>query len=347
MVDQPPLDSWNPPPTWARIRTIDLHTAGEPLRVITGGFPKVPGKTILERRAYLQKNFDHLRKQLMREPRGHEGMYGCLITPPVSPDAAFGVIFMHNQGYSTMCGHGIIAVSKIAAESGLVKRRDPETQFTIDTPAGTVTSWVHWTGQSVDSVRFQNVPSFVTCLDETIEVSGLGQVRYDIAFGGAFYAFVDAERLGLRCEPSEAPEIIKAGMAIKQAVGSSRPLHHPTERDMEFLYGTIFVQPSTKRGVHSKNVCVFADGQIDRSPTGTGVSARLAILFERGELRREGALIIESIIGSTFSGKVVGQVDCGGVPAVIPEIDGSAFVTAKNVFCIDPDDPWREGFLLV
>ena len=346
MVVFPGLDAWQTPAAWPRIRTVDMHTAGEPLRIITGGFPNVPGSSILERRQYVEDHLDHLRRRLMWEPRGHRDMYGCLITAPVTAGASFGVIFMHGEGYSTMCGHGIIAVSKIAVETGLVTATGPETHLVIDTPAGIVESWVRLRDGVADAVRFRNVPSYVLCNDESINVPGYGNVRYDIAFGGAYYAFVDAEAIGLQLVPSEADAIVRAGMAIKRAVMESRPIEHPIERDLGFLYGTIFVGPAQTKGVHSRNVCVFAEGQIDRSPTGTGVSGRLALHFRKGEIRLNQTIVIESILGSRFACSVVGQTSFGGCDAVLPEVEGTAAVTGRSEFVFDPNDPWADGFLM-
>ena len=346
MVDLALLRSWRAPADWHRIHTIDLHTGGEPIRVIVGGIPEVPGATILERRALVMKAFDHYRKALLREPRGHRDMYGCILTPPAKPESAFGVIFMHNEGYSTMCGHGIIAVSRLAVDAGIVPSTPPETHLVIDTPAGTVESWVHSERGVVRNVRFRNIPSFVDALDETVDVPGIGPVRYDLAFGGAYYAFVDASRLGLTCAPREAQELIEKGMAIKRAVMKTRAIGHPFQSELGFLYGTIFVAPPQSPTAHSRNVCVFADGQIDRSPTGTGVSGRLAIHFQRGEIGLNTPIVIESIIGSTFTCTVVGRERYGTFDAVIPEVEGSARIIGRHEFLIDPNDPFGHGFEL-
>jgi proline racemase len=278
------MESWTPPEAWLKITTIDCHTAGEPFRVITGGYPDLPGETILARRRFAKENLDHLRTALMWEPRGHADMYGCIITPSVSPQADIGVLFMHNEGYSTMCGHGIIGIAKVALETGLLPMSAPETVVKIDTPAGLVTAHAKVAEGRVQSVDFHNVPSFVLALDETVAVSGLGQVRYDIAFGGAFYAYVQAEQVGLTCTPEDLGALIEKGMAIKRAVATSQPISHPFEDDLGFLYGTIFVGPPLIEGSLSRNVCIFAEGEVDRCPTGTGVSGRLAIHHARAEI---------------------------------------------------------------
>ena len=275
---------WRPPEGWLRITSIDAHTAGEPFRVITSGFPELRGDTILARRRYAKEHLDHLRTALMWEPRGHADMYGCIVTPPVTPEADIGILFMHNEGYSTMCGHGIIGITKVALETGLLPMTEPETTIKIDAPAGLITAHARVEQGQVTEVRFHNVPSFVLALDESVEVPGLGPVRYDIAFGGAFYAFVQAEEAGVSCTPQDFRQLIEKGLAIKRAVMADRPIPHPFEEDLSFLYGTIFIGPPLGAGAHSRNVCIFADGEVDRCPTGTGVSARLAIHHARGEI---------------------------------------------------------------
>ena len=329
-----------------KITTVDAHTAGEPFRVITGGFPELPGDTILARRRYAREHLDHLRRALMWEPRGHADMYGCIVTPPVTPGADIGVLFMHNEGFSTMCGHGIIGIATVALETGMLPAHEPETTLRIDTPAGLVTAHARMDGGKVRSVRFENVPSFVLALDRTVDVPGYGVVRYDIAFGGAFYAYVQAADLGLRCSPDHYRRLIEAGVAVKRAVMDAGPIPHPFEPDLSFLYGVIFIGPPESAGAHSRNVCVFADGEVDRCPTGTGVSGRLALHFARGEVGIDQPIIVESIIGSRFTGRVVASTTFGPHAAVIPEVTGSAYITGRHEFLIDPEDPLRDGFLL-
>lgn len=337
---------WTPPDDWLKITTIDAHTGGEPFRVITGGFPELPGDTILERRRYAKEKLDYLRTTLMFEPRGHADMYGCIVTPPVTPGADIGILFMHNEGFSTMCGHGIIGITKVALETGMLPLTAPETTIKIDTPAGLVTAHARVAGGRVESVYFHNVPSFVLALDETVEVPGLGSVQYDLAFGGAFYAYVQAGSVGLTCTPDDYQGLIETGRAIKRAVMAARPIPHPFEADLSFLYGTIFVGPALGEGAHSRNVCVFAEGEVDRSPTGTGVSGRLAIHHARGEIDLNQPIIIESIIGSRFSGRVVETTTFGPHPAITPEVEGTAHITGRHEFLIDPSDPLRAGFVL-
>lgn len=341
-----PMQNWSPPEHWQKITTIDAHTGGEPLRIITGGFPEITGKTILERRQFVKENLDYLRTALMWEPRGHADMYGCILTPPTSEDADFGILFLHNEGYSTMCGHAIIAITKVALETGMIPKQEPETKIKIDTPAGLVKAFAKIDNDRVQSVYFHNVPSYVVELDAKIDVPGLGKVSYDLAFGGAYYAFVHAKNVGLQCTPDHFRQLIKTGMAIKQAIMEIRTIEHPFEKDLSFLYGTIFIDHSPQKNVDSRNVCIFAEGEVDRSPTGTGVSARMAIHYERGEIGINQPMTIESIIGSHFTGSVISTTQFGSYSAVIPQVEGTAYITGKNEFYIDPDDPLRHGFIL-
>ncbi len=340
------LKNWRPPEQWTRIRTIDLHTAGEPFRVFVDGYPEIEGETILECRRNAREHFDHLRTALMWEPRGHADMYGCIITRPFSEGADFGVLFTHNEGYSSMCGHGIIAMATAAVETGMVAVNEPETAIGIDSPAGLIRAFVRVERGKVEGVRFLNVPSFVAALDEELEVPGIGRVRYDLAFGGAFYAYVNAVDVGLKCDGAHFRPLIEKGIAIKRAVMAAREIVHPFEEELGFLYGVIFVEPSPTEGVHSRNCCVFADGEVDRSPTGTGVSARLALHHAKGDIALGETIVVESLIGSRFSGRVVEDTEFGPYPAVIPEVEGRAHITGRHDFFLDPADELRHGFIL-
>jgi len=340
------MKTWAPPDDWQKITTIDAHTEGEPFRVITGGLPEIQGDTILERRQFVKENFDHLRTLLMWEPRGHADMYGCIVTPPVSQEADMGVLFLHNEGYSTMCGHGIIGLATVALETGMLPATGPETTIKVDTPAGLVTAHARIEKDRVKSVYFHNVPSFVLVTDETVDVPGLGTIRYDIAFGGAFYAYVQVEDVGLNTGTEDFSALVAAGMAIKRAVMNHRAIPHPFEDDLSFLYGTIFIGPPHSGDSHSSNVCIFADGEVDRCPTGTGVSARLALHYARGEIDIGQSIIIESIISSRFTGRIVAATTFGPYDAVIPEVEGSAYITGRHEFLVDPDDPLQKGFIL-
>ncbi|WP_420645567.1 proline racemase family protein [Candidatus Leptofilum sp.] len=338
--------TWTPPQNWHRITAIDAHTGGEPLRIFTGGLPDIPGDTILDKRRYAQENLDWLRTATMWEPRGHADMYGCILTEPVTADGDLGVLFLHNEGFSTMCGHGIIALTKVALDTGMIDRQGDKPVLKIDTPAGRVVATGVRENGRITSVSFQNVPSFVLALDQTVEVSGLGAVRYDVSYGGGFYAFVQADSVGVGLTADDFRQLIDLGRRIKHAVMDSLPIIHPFEPDLGFLYGTIFVGAAHDPANHSRNVCIFADGEVDRSPTGTGVSARAALHFAKGEIGLQEPFVVESILGSTFTGEVVATTEFGPYQAVIPQVSGTAHICGLNHLLIDPEDPLRQGFLL-
>ncbi len=340
------IAEWSHPDDWIEIETIDAHSGGEPLRIILSGLPEIKGTTILEKRRYMKENLDHFRTALIFEPRGHADMYGCIITPPVTKDADFGVLFMHNQGYSTMCGHGIIAVTKVVIETGMFEMIEPVTTIKIDSPAGLITSHAKIKNGKVESVYFHNVPSFVLMLNQTVDVPQLGKINFDVAYGGAFYAYVKTEQLGLTMAETELGELIEKGMMIKRAVMENFPITHPFDDDLSFLYGTIFYGPPLREDADSRNVCIFAEGEVDRSPTGTGVSARMALHYAKGELGFNQPMVIESIIGSKFTGKIVELTKFGKYDAVIPQVEGNAFITGRNTFYINPEDTLKDGFIL-
>ena len=355
--EDPMAPNGSPPPEWSCITSLDVHTAGEPLRIITGGLPPIPGSTILEKRRYAKEHLDGFRTALMWEPRGHADMYGAILTEPVTEDGDAGVLFLHNEGFSTMCGHGIIGLAMAGVQGGAVGLpaatapgeeegpREP-TPLRLDTPAGRVTAFSEKEDGRITRASFLNVPSFVYALDQKVEVDGLGSVRYDVAFGGAFYAFCRAEELGVTLEAREFRTLMDMGMRIKRAVMASLPIEHPFEADLGFLYGTIIVGEAHQPGNHSRNVCVFAEGEVDRSPTGTGVSARAALHFARGELGVGEPFTVESILGTTFTGEVVEPTTFGPYDAVIPKVSGTSYITGRNELFIDPNDPLRHGFIL-
>jgi trans-L-3-hydroxyproline dehydratase len=333
------LSDWRPPERWTRITTIDMHTGGEPLRVVVDGLPPIEGRTVLEKRRYFREHYDYLRTGLIWEPRGHADMYGAVITPSV--DADFDVFFLHNEGYSTMCGHAIIALTKLVVETRLVEKDE----ITFNVPAGRILARASVVDGQVLETSFRNVPSFIYLRAQRVDVPGIGSVRFDVAYGGAFYAFVSAQDVGLRLEPSQTNQLIEHGRMIKHAVMSRFPITHPFEEDLSFLYGTIFTGPPVDPTHHSRNVCIFAEGELDRSATGSGVSARAALHFAAGELRLNQRITIESILGSTMSVKVAEVTTFGPYDAVIPEVTGTSAITGRNEFYFDPEDPFRAGFI--
>ena len=336
------------PSEWLSIKTIDMHTGGEPLRVILEGFPELKGDNVLARRRYCKQHYDHLRTALMFEPRGHADMYGCILTPPNDQDGDFGIIFLHNEGYSTMCGHAIIAISTLAFRMKWKDFKEGENILKIDAPCGRIYSLIEIRNGEIHSVRFRCVESFVVGLDRQVSVEGLGNITYDLAYGGAFYAYVDLSKnnLDLNLDQASYNDIIQKAMQIKHAVmKSDQDIKHPFEPDLSFLYGTIFIDPEKTKRADNKNVCVFAEGEVDRCPTGSGVSGRMAIHYKRMELGINESMLIESITGSIFEGRIVESVSYGKYDAIIPEVKGTAFITGEHTFFIDPKDDMRNGFI--
>lgn len=338
--------NWTIPQDWQQITAIDAHTCGEPLRIFTEGWPDLPGDTILAKRRYARENFDHLRTATMWEPRGHADMYGVILTEPVTSDGDVGVLFVHNEGFSTMCGHGIIGLTKVGFDTGMFSSDETTPVLKIDSPAGRVTAFAQRENGMVTAVSFHNVPSFVYALDQTVHVPELGKVRIDIAFGGAFYAYVNAKTIGVGLTPDDNEQLIRYGRLIKTAVMENFPITHPFEEDLGFLYGTIFIGDAHHSAHHSRNVCIFADGEVDRCPTGTGVSARAALHFAKGEIGLNEPFVVESILGTTFTGEVVATTTFGPYEAVVPKVTGTAHITGINQMLIDPNDPLRNGFIL-
>ena len=339
---------FEPPQDWLKISTIDMHTAGEPLRVVVAGLPELKGNSVLEYRRHMMDHHDYIRTFLMYEPRGHADMYGCILVPPNDSTADFGILFMHNEGFSTMCGHAIIAISKLAVEMGWKEKIYPQTTLEIDAPCGRISSRVNLeeNGEVLD-VEFDCVPSFVVGLDYEVIIDGQA-IHYDLAYGGAFYAYVDADKIGLSLSAQNVQEIIEKGRAIKKAViDSNDNIQHPFETDLSFLYGTIFISHNPSHGADDRNVCVFADGEVDRSPTGSGVSGRMAIHAARNEMDKHSpARTIESIIGTQFDAQIKSIVSYGPFKAVIPIVKGNAHIVGQNEWWIDPKDKLKNGFLV-
>ena len=304
---------------------------------------------MLERREWVREHHDRLRTALMFEPRGHRDMYGALLTEPERGDSDAGVLFMHNEGYSTMCGHGVIAVATIALERGLIVPRSSPDEIVLDAPAGPVraTARLDRSGSRprVASVSFVNVPSFV--LEAAVPVRlGNRTVQADVAFGGAFYAIVDAESTGIPLVPRRLEDLRRAGMTIKQAVESAVRVTHPDEPGLHGIYGTIFTGPPSTDDAHLRNVTVFAEAEVDRSPCGTGTCAVMAVLHAMGLLGADQTFVHESIIGTRFRGRIAGVGAAGDRPAIVPEIEGEAYITGEHLFLIDEADPLQDGFRL-
>jgi trans-L-3-hydroxyproline dehydratase len=350
------------------LKTIDAHAAGEPLRLIVDGFPSPRGKTMLEKRAWVSRHVDHLRRALMLEPRGHADMYGAILTEPVTPGSHAGVLFMHNEGYSTMCGHGVIAVTTIALERGLIMPGQDGDAVVYDSPAGTIRARARWRGEAglptdlsavapgakvggaegvaaarVESVSFVNVPSFVLHGGLSVKLASR-QIRADVAFGGAFYAIVDSEAVGLPIDAAHLPELRRVGMEIKEAIESVHEITHPLERGLHGIYGTIFTGPPSDEGADLRNVTVFADAEVDRSPCGTGTAAVMAVVEAMGLLSDTKPFVHESLIGTRFTGRVSARTVVGELEAIVPEIEGSAWITGEHTFLVDDDDPLKNGF---
>jgi proline racemase len=316
-----------------------------PTRVITAGLRTLPGASMQERRLYFEANLDQLRLLLMREPRGHSAMSGAFLQPPTRPDADWGVVFVEVSGCLPMCGHGTIGVATVLVECGMVTVTEPTTSIRLDTPAGLVEVEVEVAGGQAERVTFRNVPSFVVELDAVVEADGLGAVRYDMAFGGNFYALVDAASAGLEPVPENAGELIAGGLAIIDAIAASRPPVHPVDEAIRGCKHVVFHGPG-RDGADARNATAIHPGWLDRSPCGTGTSARMAQLHARGQLPLGREFVNESVIGSRFVGRLVEEVDVGGIPAVVPEITGRAWVTAMGQYLLDPRDPFPAGFAL-
>ncbi len=321
------------------VAAVDYHTAGEPFRIVTGGVRPLEGGSILEKRRFALEQLDHVRRLLVYEPRGHADMYGCFVTEPEDEGADLGVVFFHNAGYSTACGHGTIALVTWALESGVLQVTGPETRVVVDVPSGRLETVARVEGGVVRSVRFRNVPAYAEA--EALLAEGL---RADVAFGGAFYASVASP---LPVQARNLPQLIELGREIKAGLEAQRPFVHPEEPELRDVYGVIFWERvDMGPPLRQRNVTVFADGEVDRSPCGSGTSARLALLERAGELPRGEELVHAGIAGGEFHAWVVGDAEVAGRPAVITEVEGSAYRTGAHEFTLDPSDPLGEGFLL-
>jgi proline racemase len=329
------------------VRTVDYHTAGEPFRIVTAGVPELEGRRILDRRRWAKENLDDVRRLLVNEPRGHADMYGCFVTPPDDDWADLGVVFFHNEGYSTACGHGTIALVTWAIDSGriAVEPGSSTVSVTVDVPSGRLACEARLDDEGkVEAVRFRNVPSFVLARDVTVRTSR-GPITLDVAYGGAFYATLEAASVGLGLTRADLPQLIALQRELRPALERSLQVVHPAERDLAGIYGVIFwerIGPAEQR-----NIAVFADGEIDRSPCGSGTSARLAVLRDRGELAIGEPFRHRSLVDSAFEAWVVDEGPAvGRHRSVITEVEGSAYRTGESMFSLDPRDPLGTGFLL-
>jgi proline racemase len=331
------------------ITCIDAHTAGEPVRVVTSGFPAIPGRTMLDRRKYVLDNLDHLRKLVMREPRGHDAMYGAILTPPATEDGDVGVLFIENGGMGTMCGHGTIGVSKVLFDTGMRQAAEGINELKIDAPAGRVVSYVTVRHGHVESVHFRNVPAFLYKSGLKVPVDGIGEVTADICFGGAFYVFVEASQVGLEVVPENAARLTAIAMEIKEKLGRAEEIIHPLEPGINWIYGTVIHTPPEKNGndrIYTRNVTVFGESEVDRSPCGTGTSARMSQLCARGILKPGMVLENHSIIDTAFEGEILDETTVAGIPAIVPKITGNAYIMGFNQLVLEPSDPMPEGFRL-
>lgn len=328
------------------LRTVEMHTGGQPVRIVTEGYPAIEGDTILDKRRYASEHHNDLRRMLMHEPRGHADMYGVLPVDPDHPEADLAVLFVHNEGYSTMCGHAAIALGRWAVDSGIVPPTEPLTEVALQVPAGLLRLEVEVSGGRTGRVTFRSVPAFVTELDTEIDVAGYGTVPIDVAYGGAFYAFADAARFGLDVRSSPTRDLVDAAWAVTEAAKTAIPLDHPGDDDLAFLYGTILTDGADAWSKHpTANVCVFADRQVDRSPTGSGVTARVAIQRAKGLIDMNTERIFESVTGSRFTGKAVATTRSGDRPAWIVEVGGKSHYIGKSEFTLEDGDPLA-SFLL-
>ncbi|HTV70345.1 MAG TPA: proline racemase family protein [Rhizobiaceae bacterium] len=329
------------------LTTIDMHTGGEPLRIVTGGYPAIPKGAILEKRAYVRENLDHLRRLLIFEPRGHYDMYGAILVEPDLPGADLAVLFMHNEGYSTMCGHAIVALGRYAIDQGLVKAVEPRTMVNIECPCGMVVASVEVKDGKAGAVSFESVPSFLFAKDRSLEVPSYGAIRFDVAYGGAFYALADCRQFGLEFGRDRARDFIDAATALSDRVKAEIAITHPDHADLAFLYGSILTDGGDgKHDVATKNVCVFADAEVDRSPTGSGVTARLAAMFAKGEIAIGEERLFESIVGSRFTGAVVRTTKAGGFAAIVARVGGRAHYSGRSEFSLEDGDELGRGFLV-
>jgi proline racemase/trans-L-3-hydroxyproline dehydratase len=327
------------------ISSIESHTAGEPTRVIIGGIPNIPGQTMADKSAYFNRNYDHIRRALMKEPRGSRAMFGVLLTDAVSNETDFGVIFMDATKTVDMCGHASIGAATAAVECGIVPAKEPVTEVRFDTVSGVIIAKVTVKDGRAISVTIRGAPSFFY-KPMTIDVPGLGKVDADISFGGNFFALVDASKTGIDVRAENVYELVVVGKKILQHANQQLHVQHPIRTEIKNIFGVQIIAKPSRPEAHSKNVTIGMHSQVDRSPCGSGTCARLAALWSKGELKLNEDFVYESIIGTIFSARAVQKTKIGEYDGVVPEVTGSAYLTGTSTFLIDPRDPLREGFLL-
>ncbi len=325
------------------LHAVDSHTEGMPTRVVVGGVGVIPGASMAERRQYVMAKMDDLRTLLMCEPRGHSAMSGAILQPPCRPDCDWGVVYIEVSGCLPMCGHGTIGVATVLVETGMVEVTEPVTRIRLDTPAGLVVAVVAVEGGAAKSVTIENVPSFALGLDRSVEVPGYGRIDYDLAFGGNFYAIVDLDAIGEPFDRGRQQQIADAGLAVMAAINATELPVHPEAPEIIGCHHVQFVAPGST-ATHSRHAMAIYPGWFDRSPCGTGTSARMAQLHARGQLPLQRDFVNESFIGTRFIGRLVEETTVAGVPAVRPTITGRAWVTGTAQYLLDPTDPFPAGF---
>lgn len=328
------------------ISAIDTHTEGEPTRIVLSGLPSIRGTTMADKWAYARENMDHLRRALMHEPRGHRDMFGAILTSPCMPEADFGLMFMDSGGFLTMCGHGTIGTVMMLLEMGMVEAKEPETVVIFDTPAGLVKAHAVVEHGKACRAWIENVPAFLLKADVPVEVEGLGEITVDIAFGGNFFALISSDQIGVSLEPRRVKDLVDIGLRVRDAVNQQVPVEHPIEKHINKVELTEITGPPVHPEAHARNIMIFGEGSVDRSPCGTGTCARMAEMYAKGQLKLGEPFVHESIIGSLFHGELLREEKVGPLTAVVPRIGGTAYITGIQHFVIDPADPMKYGFLV-
>lgn len=328
------------------IHAIDSHTMGEPTRMVVGGIPNIPGNTMAAKKAFLEREMDEIRTTIMHEPRGHNDMFGSIVLAPTHEEADFGIIFMDGGGYLNMCGHGSIGAITVAVETGMVEKKEPFTEVVMDTPAGLIRGKAKVENGKVKEVSIVNVPAFLYKQDVKIIVPEIGEVILDISFGGSFFAIVNAKQLKTTIEPKNTQRLVDIGLKIREIINNTVEIKHPLLDHIKTVDLVEIYDDPVHKDADYRNVVIFGQGQVDRSPCGTGTSAKLATLYSKGQIKVDEPFVYESILGTIFKGRVIGTTKVGEYEAIIPEITGSAFITAFNQFVVSPDDPVKTGFIL-